>query len=373
MAKKYLGLVIIISGIIFSVLIIIRSMIKTNQSTPIGNLTEARFYQSLDGQTVQCQLCPNNCLLKNGQRGLCGVRENINGKLYSLSYGKVAAFNIDPIEKKPFYHFLPGSGVYSIGTPGCNLDCKNCQNWDIAHRKPEEINTKEMTPEEVVSEAIANQTGIIAFTYNEPTVFYEYMYDIAKLAKERDLKTVVVSNGYINTEPLKELLPFISAFKVDLKAFDEKTYLELNRGKLEPVLNTIKTVKESGVWLEIVNLVVPGYTDKPEEVQKMCRWIKENVGPDVPVHLSKFWPNYQLTNLPPTPEKTLIEVRELCLKEGLNYVYTGNIDYLEGNTTFCPKNKEPLIERDGYLISKNVLEKDGSSKECPIKIPGVWQ
>jgi len=373
MAKKHLSLIIIISGLILSVLVIIKSMTSTTKSNPGTNLTEARFYQQLENGLVQCNLCPNRCTLKPNQRGLCGVRENIDGKLYSLAYGKPVAIHVDPIEKKPFYHFLPGIKVFSLGTAGCNLDCKNCQNWDIAHRDIEEVPSQNMTPKQVVDKAIETGAEAIAFTYNEPTVWYEYMYDIAKLAKEKGLKPVVVSNGYINPEPLKELLPYLSAIKIDLKAFDEKTYMDLNRGQLQPVLDSIKTVKESGVWLEIVNLVVPGYTDKPEEVKKMCQWIKENVGPDVPVHLSRFWPNYQLTNLPSTPEETLIKVRQICIEQGLNYVYTGNIDNQEGNATYCPDNGKVLIQRDGYVVGKNSIDKNGQSEKCPSQTPGVWQ
>jgi len=372
MAKKYLGILIIFTGMLFSVLLVVKNILNQKQSRPTTDLKEASYYTQLENGLVRCELCPNRCLLKPGQRGLCNVRENINGKLYSLVYGQVAALHLDPIEKKPLFHFLPGSKAYSLATVGCNLDCQYCQNWDIAHRKPEEVEAKKMTPEEVVQQAQASGAQVIAFTYNEPVVWYEYMRDIAQLAHQAGLKTVMITNGYINPQPLKDLLPFLDAVKIDLKAFNQETYAQLIRGRLEPVLEAAKIVKESGTWLEIVHLVVPGYTDDLEEIKQMCSWIKENLGPEVPVHFSRFWPQYKLRHLAPTAEETVKKARQVCLEAGLNFVYTGNIDDPEGSTTYCPDNHQPLIRRRGYLVEENLVNSTGQSPRCPKPIPGVW-
>ena len=369
MKKGFLGLGVIVFGIITSFFI----LAKTPKNKTPENLYEASFYQQLEGGKVQCQLCPNRCILSPGQRGLCKVRENIGGKLYSLVYGKPVTTAIDPIEKKPFYHFLPGAKAYSLATAGCNLACKYCQNWDIAQRFPENVAFTPMTPQQVVEEALKSNAQVIAFTYNEPIVWYEYMRDIAKLAKEKGLRTVMVSNGYLNLQPLKELLPFMDAVKVDLKSFNEETYLQLTSGKLEPVLETIKTVWQNKTWLEIVWLVVPGYTDNLEEIKQMCLWLKENTSEDVPVHFSRFWPKYKLTNLPPTPQQTIKKARQVCQQAGMKYVYTGNIEDEEGSTTFCPTNHQPLIKRIGYFIKENLVDTNGKSSNCPETIPGVWK
>ena len=372
MKKRFFGLGVILWGVLASVFIIKKGL---QQKAQIGTETlhEALFYEKLEGGRVQCQLCPNRCILAKGQRGICGARENQNGKLVSLVYGKVSAVHVDPIEKKPFYHFLPGAKAYSLATVGCNLDCQYCQNWDIAHRQPEDVQTTEMTPEQVVEEALKSESQVIAFTYNEPIVWYEYMLDIAKLAKEKGLKTVIVTSGYINQEPLKQLLPYLDAVKIDFKSINQQTYQTLIRGNLQPVLESIKAVHESGKWLELVHLVVPGWTDNPQDIKKLCQWTKDNVGPDVPLHLSRFYPNYKLLNLPPTPEKTLKDARKICLDLGLKYVYTGNIDDPEGSTTYCPDNQKPLIKRRGYFIEENLIDPSGQSPICPSKIPGIWK
>lgn len=369
--KKYFGIIVIAVGIILSGVIVVKN--NLGEKANPADYHEASFYKQLDNGMVQCQLCPNKCILSPGQRSICGVRENIQGKLYSLVYGRPVTTHVDPIEKKPLYHFLPSAKAYSLATVGCNLDCKNCQNWDIAHRSPEDVESKKMTPEEVVQAAKNSGAKVIAFTYNEPTVWYEYMYDIAKLAKESGLKTANISSGYINQEPLKKLLPNLDAMKIDLKGFDDKTYQELNQGRLQPVLDSIKTVHQSDTWLEIVNLIVPGYTDDLEEIKQMCQWIKDEVGPDVPLHFSKFSPAYKLTNLPPTPQETLVNARQACLDIGLNYVYIGNIQAEDAGNTYCPENNQPVIKRNGFLIEENNMNPDGSSPNCSISIPGVWE
>lgn len=378
MKKENIGITIFFAGIIISIIFVnhlLSEKTRIEQAIESGEIEyhEALWYEKLENGAVRCNLCPNRCTIGEGQRGICGVRENINGTLYSVVYGNPVSIAVDPMEKKPLYHFLPEKKIFSLATAGCNLDCKNCQNWDIAHRKPEDLKSIPMTPQQVVQNAIKSEAQAIAFTYNEPTVWYEYMLDISKEAKAKGLKTVVISNGYINQEPLKELLPYIDAYKVDLKAFDEETYQVLTEGQLQPVLNTIKTVSETDTWLEIVNLIVPTYTDDMDKIQKMCKWILENVGDDVPVHFSKFTPKYKLTNLPPTPESTVIEARKVCREVGLKYVYTGNILDVEGSTTYCPTNNEPVIIRNGYFVEKNIVNSEGSAVGCEETIPGVWE
>ena len=340
----------------------------------VEELHEAKFYEKLSGGRIQCNLCPNRCILAPGQRGICKVRENRDGKLYSLVYGKPISINVDPIEKKPFYHFLPTTRAYSLSTVGCNLSCKFCQNWNISQRFPEDVNPMEKSPEEVVQEALDAEAETIAFTYNEPTVWYEYMYDIAKLAKERDLKTVMISAGYINPEPFNELLEVLDAVRIDLKGFTEEYYQEIVGGKLEPVLESLKIAYQSGTWLEIINLIVPGKNDSDSEIRAMCQWIKDNLSEDVPLHFLRFHPDYKMKNLPSTPIETLKKAREIAQEVGLNYVYAGNVpEYIEGNTTFCPDNGESLIIRKGFFVTENKVDENGQNPICPSKIPGVWQ
>lgn len=373
MKKNLIGILVIFLGILLSVFVIIKGLKQNQKTVPGSELYEASFYQQLEGGRVQCQLCPNRCILANKQRGLCQARENQNGRLYSLVYGKVSTVNVDPIEKKPFYHFLPGSKAYSLATTGCNLDCQYCQNWDIAHRQPEDVQSHQMTPQKVVDEALKSGAEVIAFTYNEPVVWYEFMLDIAKLAKEKGLKTMIVTSGYIDQEPLKSLLPYLDAVKIDFKSINQQTYQDLIKGNLQPVLDSIKTVHQSGKWLELVHLVVPGWTDNLGEIRQLCQWIEDNLGQDVPLHLSRFYPNYKLLNLPPTPEKTLKDARKICLDLGLKYVYTGNIDDPEGNTTYCPDNHQPVIKRRGYFIEEQLVDDSGKAPNCSTKIPGVWK
>lgn len=338
-------------------------------SPDISTLKEAMYYETLDNGRVQCNLCPNHCYLAEGQTGICHVRKNIGGRLYSLNYNKPATIHVDPIEKKPLFHFLPGANAYSLATIGCNLSCKHCQNWDISQALPEDVNIPVKTPEEIIREAKASGAEVIAFTYSEPIVFYEYMIDIAKLAKNENLKTVMISGGYINEEPLINLLKYLDGVKIDLKAFSDEFYKKITNGRLQPVLDTIKTVHDAGKHLEIVYLIIPEENDSEEEIKNMAGWLVENIGENAILHFSRFYPQYKMTNKPPTPLETIKKAREIALKAGLKYVYSGNIRYDEGESTYCDDGSI-AIQRQGYFIIKNALT-DGKCADG-TKIPGVW-
>ncbi|MBM3233534.1 AmmeMemoRadiSam system radical SAM enzyme [Candidatus Pacearchaeota archaeon] len=285
-------------------------------------MKEALFYKKLGSGIVQCELCPHFCTLKNGEKGKCKVRENRTGKLFSLVYEKPCSIALDPIEKKPLYHFYPGSKTLSLATFGCNLSCQHCQNWQISQKFIEKI--REASPQEIIEMAKNVNSKIISFTYTEPTIFYEYMLDIAKLAKKEGMKTAMVSNGYINPEPLKQLLPFIDAFNIDLKGND-KFYEKICGGRIQPVLKTIKIIHKAGKHLEITNLLIPGLNDSDSEIKKIVFWIKVNLSDDVPLHFSAFFPHYKLVNVKETPAETVIHAAEVARKLGMKNVHTGNI------------------------------------------------
>lgn len=323
-------------------------------------------------KVVQCLLCPKECKLYNGQRGDCKVRVHLDGKLHTLVYSNPCAVHVDPIEKKPVYHMLPSSQAFSIATAGCNLHCKFCQNWEISQKGPEETTNYNMSPKDVVNNALTSGSKSIAYTYSEPNIYYEYVLDTAKLARKAGLKNVVVSAGYINPEPLKELSEFLDVYKVDLKAFNNKFYQEICSATLQPVLETLKNIKKWGVWTEIVNLIIPTLNDNFVEIRKMCKWIRSELGSDVPIHFSQFYPQYKLKNLPPTPLETLIKARKIAIEEGLNYVYLGNIPQGEWNNTYCPNCRNLLIERIGYFV-RQVQINDGMCNFCKFKIAGVWR
>lgn len=332
---------------------------------------EAMFYRKIDEETVQCQLCPRRCILMNGQRGFCRVREPVKEKLYSLVYELPCAVHVDPIEKKPFFHVLPATTAFSIATAGCNLRCKFCQNWSISQKKPEETDNIELSCEEVVAGAVKSGSRSIAYTYTEPSVFYEYMIDTAKIAKSRGLKNLYHTGGYLNPEPAKELAKYMDAANVDLKGFDKKYLNEVCQQELEPVLTLLKTLKEEGVLVEITNLIVPTLNDNMDYKRQMASWIKQNLGPDTPLHFSRFWPQYKLRTLYPTPVAVLEEARKIALAEGLYYVYIGNIPGHEGENTFCPNCKRKVILRAGYKVLENNLQ-DGKCKFCKFNISGIW-
>lgn len=336
-----------------------------------NGLHEALWYDKLANGLVHCQLCPNSCRLPEGKIGLCRARQNIGGTLWSLVYGKLAAVHVDPVEKKPFFHVLPGSQAYSLATPGCNLRCRFCQNWEISQAYPWEVQTQNATPEQVVAAALQSGAPSIAFTYSEPTIFYEYMLDIAKLARTNGLKTLVVSAGFINPEPLAALLPYIDAYKVDFKAYNPEFYTRLTGGRRDPVLRTMQLIREKGVWLEIVNLLVPGQNDGAEDVRQLARWVKDNLGPDVPVHFTRFHPMHKLLNLAPTPVESVRRARDIARAEGLHYVYTGNIPGADGESTCSPSTGRKLIERQGQVVLRNELVA-GVAPDGEV-IPGIWK
>lgn len=326
---------------------------------------EASYYVKR-GEVVQCQLCPHFCVLKNNQIGKCHARQNINGKLISLSYNKPCSLAIDPIEKKPLYHFIPGARTLSIATCGCNFACKHCQNWQISQKSPDKLGI-EMKAESIVNEAKKDKIKIISYTYTEPTIFYEYMTDIAKIARKNKIKNVMVTNGFINPEPLKELCKFIDAANVDIKG-NEEFYERVCHAKLQPVLKSIKIMKELGVFIEITNLLIPGLNDSQEDISQLADFIK-NIDKNIPVHFTAFYPQHKMVNLSNTSEETLIKARNIALAKGLKYVYNG---IGEGNNTYCPKCHELLIKRSFLKMVENKLDK-GKCFNCQEKIFGVWQ
>ncbi len=331
-------------------------------------------WESQDCLGVQCKLCPFLCFLPEGFRGICRVRMNVGGRLRTLVYAQPVSVHIDPIEKKPVYHMLPGSRIFSIATVGCNLRCSFCQNWEISQCNPEEARTagRVMTPEQVVNGAIENNCNSIAYTYSEPIVFYEYVLDIAKLAKQRGLKNVLVSAGYINREPLMKLAPYFDVIKIDLKGFNEQFYRKVVGGDLKYILAVLKELHNLGVLTEVVNLVVPGLNDDMEEIASMCRWIYDNMGSDTPLFFSRFTPQYKLGNLPATPIETLEKARSIAMNAGLRYVYIGNVPGHPGESTYCSSCGRILIHRYGYAILENNI-KNGRCAFCGKEIPGIWE
>lgn len=332
---------------------------------------EALYYKKIDS-TVQCQLCPFECTLEKDDRGICRTRVNKNGKLYSLAYGNPCSAHVDPIEKKPLFHFLPETQIFSIATAGCNLRCLNCQNWQISQFQPEETNNIDLMPEKVIAATKQNNCQSIAYTYSEPIIFYEYMYDTSKLAKKQGLKNVMVTAGYINEKPFRDLCKVIDAANIDLKGFKESIYTKLNGAELKPILNTLKIAKEEKIWFEITNLIVPNWTDNLEMIREMSQWLYKNKLHNYPLHFSRFSPMYKLTHLPPTPVSTLKQARKIAMDEGIKFVYIGNVPGTDAENTYCPKCKKTVIGRKGYTITENNLN-NGTCKFCGEKIAGVWK
>jgi pyruvate formate lyase activating enzyme len=330
------------------------------------------WYRKLKANVIRCELCPRNCIIKEGEVGFCRVRKNKGGRIVSLVYGKPSILGVAPIEKAPIYHFLPGHKRLTLACVGCNLACKHCQNWDISQASPDEVPYLNLSPSQIIEEAEKRGLNSISFTYTEPTVFYEYIYDIAKLAKRKNYKISLVSNGYINPLPLKKLLNFIDAANIDLKGFSQNFYSTISSAKLEPVLNTLKLLKENDIYFEIVNLIIPTLNDNLEEIKSMCSWIIENLGTEIPLHFTRFMPAYNLTHLPPTPLDLLEKAVELAYNLGLKYVYIGNVWNHKYNSTYCPNCQKLLIFRNYMSVVSNYI-KEGKCKFCGYKIVGIWK
>ena len=331
----------------------------------------AGYWTNVNNGRVRCLLCPHQCVIANGFRGRCRARMNVDGTLRTLVYGKAVAVHVDPIEKKPLFHFYPRSTAFSLAAAGCNLRCLFCQNWEISQASPESARALDLTPAQIVQAAVDSGCRSIAYTYTEPTIFFEYMRDTAKLAHEAGLENVWVTCGYIEEAPLRELCRYIDAANVDLKGFSEEFYQKYTSGSLAPVLRTFKILKEEGVWTELTNLIIPGANDDPVMITNLCAWVLENIGPDVPVHFSRFYPNYKMRDTPPTPVATISRAVAIARGMGLKYVYAGNVAGSRDESTYCPNCGARIVSRLGYMIDA-VDVKDGKCSHCGTPIPGRW-
>jgi pyruvate formate lyase activating enzyme len=332
-----------------------------------------QYWHTLDDGRVQCDLCPRFCKLHEGQQGLCFVRANQGGAIVLTSYGRSSGFCIDPIEKKPLNHFLPGTPVFSFGTAGCNLACKYCQNWDISKSREVRTLADEAMPAKIARVAAARHCRSVAFTYNDPVIFLEYARDVAAECHRRDLKTVAVTAGYICPEPRKEFYSFIDAANVDLKAFNEDFYWKVTGGHLQPVLDTLLYLKhETSVWVELTTLVIPGLNDSTEELERMTRWVVDELGPDVPMHFTAFHPDWKMQDIPVTSPESLSQAREIALANGVRYAYTGNVHDKDGQSTYCHGCGQCLIGRDWYTLSEWNLDAEGYCTRCGTRCAGVF-
>ena len=338
-----------------------------------------KFWEKVDGNRIRCDLCPRFCHLAEGQRGFCFVRQNIGGEMILTTYGRSSGFCIDPVEKKPLNHFYPGTSILSFGTAGCNLGCKFCQNWDISKSREWDRLTDQASPEAIAKAAKREGCKSVAFTYNDPVIFAEYAMDISDACHDAGIKTVAVTAGYMTDRSRGEFYQHMDAANVDLKAFSERFYEKITLGALQPVLDTLVYLKkETSVWFEITNLVIPGENDSEDELQRMCEWIMKNLGPDVPLHFTAFHPDYKMTDHPPTPHATLTKARLIALSHGLNYVYVGNVHDKTGSSTYCPHCKKKLIERDWYELGEYHIQ-NGKCQYCQTptagafeNVPGTW-
>ncbi len=336
-------------------------------------MKEAMFYQQAQGDEVVCGLCSHHCHIKKGKRGLCGVRENLGGKLYSLVYGRLIAEHVDPIEKKPLFHFLPGSRAYSISTVGCNFRCLHCQNYDISqypHSHNGEISGNNRSPESVVEGAVRRDCASLCYTYVEPTIFYEFAYDCSILAHQRQVKNVFVSNGYMSPEVTRHLATVLDGINIDIKGFTDDFYKKVCKARLQPVLDNVQLMHELGVWVEVTTLIIPGLNDSKEELRDIAGFIKD-ISPAIPWHVTAFYPTYKMLDREPTPAATLRIAREIGLEEGLRFVYEGNIPGEGGENSYCPACGEELVNRFGFSIRSNNLRK-GCCAQCGESIEGVW-
>ncbi|HTO93314.1 MAG TPA: AmmeMemoRadiSam system radical SAM enzyme [Bacteroidota bacterium] len=331
---------------------------------------EALFYTSTP-EGLRCLKCPHGCVLGEGESGICRNRVNYRGKLYSIAYGNPCAVHVDPIEKKPLFHFLPSTRAFSIAAAGCNLRCLNCQNWEISQRSPRETENADLMPDRAVAACAASGCASIAYTYSEPNTFYEYAYDTAAIARRRGIRNVWKSSGYINEQPLRRLCRVIDAANIDLKGFDDDLYLKLNSARLAPVLRTLEILREEGIWLEITNLIVPAWTDDLDVIRKMCDWLAGHSLQDAPLHFSRFTPLYKLSQLAPTPVATLEKAHAIARQAGLRYVYIGNVPGHDAENTYCPHCNALAVERKGFTVLTMAIRK-GLCAKCGEKIPGVW-
>jgi len=321
---------------------------------------------------VQCDLCPKYCVMKPGESGDCRIRVNMGGQLRAVTYGFPSAAHVDPIEKKPLNHFLPGTSIFSIATVGCNLHCLNCQNWEISQQVPEEAIAFPLVPADVVAQAKRTGCVSVAYTYTDPSVYYEYTLDSCIRAREAGLRNVLVTAGYLNEPPLRELCKFVDAATVDVKAMSDRFYREICSATLAPVLNYLVVSKAAGVHVEVSNLLIPTLNDKDGEIEMLCRWIMDNLGSETPLHFLRFFPQYRMRHLPPTPASTLLKAREIAAAAGLNYVYIGNLMESDSSSTRCPSCSRTLIRRVGHQVLENALV-DGACPDCKRRVYGVWK
>jgi len=342
-------------------------------SALLGPVVPTRYWHLLDDGRVQCDLCPRECRLHEDQRGLCFVRARQGDQVVLTTYGRSSGFCVDPIEKKPLNHFLPGSSVLSFGTAGCNLACRFCQNWDISKSRETDTLADEASPEAIAATAKRLGCASVAFTYNDPVIFLEYAVDVARACHTLGIRAVAVTAGYINPEPRAEFFAHMDAANVDLKGFTEGFYADLCAGHLEPVLDTLRyLVHETGVWVEITTLLIPGHNDSEQEIDELTRWVTEELGPDVPLHFTAFHPDYRMLDIPGTPPATLARAREIALRNGVRYVYTGNVHDVQGGSTFCHACGALVIERDWYELGAYRVTAEGRCEACGAALPGAF-
>ncbi len=331
----------------------------------------ARWFKKLPDDFVECGLCPHKCKVSDGERGTCGVRENRGGTYYTLVHSRPCTLALDPVEKKPFFHVLPGELALSLATVGCNFECRCCQNWEIAQARPEQMRSTTATPADLARLARQRGAPLLACTYTEPVVWSEYVYDIAAAGRQEHLRTLMISNGYIQEEPLKDLCSQLAAVKIDLKGFTEKFYKEHCGGELAPVLDTLRRLRRNGMWFEIVVLLIPTLNDSPDEIRRLARFVRDDLGPETPVHFTRFHPSYRLMNLPSTPVPTIEQARHVAQDEGLKFVYVGNVPGHPGESTYCPGCGKVLVHRLGMSVIENRIT-NGACPDCHRKIPGIW-
>ncbi len=346
----------------------------TDLAAPSESRYPGRWWHAIEGGRIQCDLCPRDCKLHEGQRGACFVRKIQDGAMVLTTYGRSSGFCVDPIEKKPLNQFYPGTSIFSFGTAGCNLACKFCQNWDISKSRDMDRLMDRATPEQIA--AVAKQLGCksVAYTYNDPIIFAEYALDTARACRAADIKNVAVTAGYIHPEPRAEFFALMDAANVDLKGFTDDFYVKYCGAHLQPVLDTLEyLVKETDCWVELTTLIIPTLNDSDDELRRLADWVREHLGPEVPLHFSAYHPDYKLRDLPATPRETLRRARDIAIQAGLHYVYTGNVHDAEGDTTFCPGCMQALIERDWYDIKRYTLTEDGRCPHCGITIAGRYQ